>query len=79
MRLLSGALAAFVGLVLFASNALAEPRPLNEADEASYRSAFQDVRRGDFAAALDRASRVSDRLLLGQLQFEILFHRDYAA
>ncbi|WP_051257278.1 lytic transglycosylase domain-containing protein [Brevundimonas aveniformis] len=79
MRLLSGILAAFVGLALFASNAIAEPRPLNEADEASYRSAFQDVRRGEFASALDRASHLSDRLLLGQLQFEILFHRDYAA
>lgn len=79
MRSLSSIVAALVGFFLAVTAAHAQPRPLNEADEASYRSAFSDVRRGEFASALDRASRVSDRSLLGQLQFEILFHRDYVA
>jgi len=67
--------------VAFAAPAVAqaEPRPLSQADEASYRAAFSDVRRGEFTAALDRGARVSDRVLLGQLQFEILFHREYVA
>lgn len=79
MRSLCSAVAALAGLFLMATAAVAEPRPLSEADEAAYRSAFSDVRRGEFAAALDRAGRVSDHTLYGQLQFEILFHRDYVA
>lgn len=78
MRLLGG-LAAAIFIVLAGSAAQAQPRALSESDEASYRAAFLDVRRGEFAAALDRAGRVNDRVLYGQLQFEILFHRDYTA
>lgn len=72
-------LAAALAVLAFANAASAEPRPLNGADEAEYRSAFSDVRRGEFGSALERAARISDRSLLGQLQFEILFHRDYRA
>lgn len=79
MRILGGLACALVALTLLGGIARAQPRPLNEADEASYRAAFLDVRRGEFAAALDRVGRVSDRTLYGQLQFEILFHRDYTA
>ncbi|MBN8552837.1 MAG: lytic transglycosylase domain-containing protein [Caulobacterales bacterium] len=79
MRSLCSFLAALMALFLTSAPAVAEPRPLSESDEAAYRSAFSDVRRGDFAAALDRAGHVSDRSLFGQLQFEILFHRDYVA
>ena len=66
-------------LFAFASAARAEPRPLSENDEAIYRAAFQDVRQGNFAQAIDRARSATDPVLLGQLQFEILFHRDYSA
>lgn len=79
MRIFGGLACALLALTLLGGIARAQPRPLNEADEASYRAAFLDVRRGEFAAALDRAGRVSDRTLYGQLQFEILFHRDYTA
>lgn len=78
MRKLCGVVASCMAFAM-ASSALAEPRPLNSEDEATYRAAFGDVRRGDFGAALERAPRLSDRLLLGHLQFEILFHRDYRA
>ena len=79
MRFLGGLATVAAAFVLISAPARAEPRPLSESDEAAYRAAFLDVRRGDFAAALDRAGRVSDRSLYGQLQFEILFHRDYTA
>lgn len=79
MRIFGGLASVAAAFVLIGGSALAQPRPLSEADESSYRSAFQDIRRGDFSAALDRAARVSDRSLYGQLQFEILFHSDYVA
>lgn len=79
MRILGGLACVVAALTLFGGVAQAQPRPLSEADEASYRAAFLDVRRGEFSAALDRAGRVSDRALYGQLQFEILFHSDYTA
>lgn len=55
------------------------PRPLSDADREAYASAFLSVRRGDFTQALERVAGVRDRSLLGHLQFEILFHRDYPA
>ena len=83
MKAFSGPLGRLIlvmaSLVAFASAARAEPRPLSENDEAIYRAAFQDVRQGDFAEAINRARNASDPVLLGQLQFEILFHRDYTA
>lgn len=79
MRFLGGLATLVAALMVFGTVARAEPRPLSESDEAVYRAAFVDVRRGDYPAAIDRLSRVSDRALYGQVQFEILFHRDYTA
>lgn len=79
MRYVCGVLAAIASFVLVATGAAAEPRPLSESDEASYRAAFSDVRQGNFAQALNRTGYISDRSLMGQLQFEILFHREYVA
>lgn len=55
------------------------PRALSEQDQALYAAAFRAVRRGEFGEALSRASAISDTSLMGHLQFEILFHRDYRA
>lgn len=67
------------GLMALAAPTRAEPRPLSEADESIYRAAFQQVRQGRFAEGISRASNASDPALLGQLQFEVMFHRDYTA
>ena len=72
-------LTAALAMLCVATSAAAEPRPLSPSDEARYRSIFSDIRRGDFADALSEASRLSDRSLLGQVQFELLFHRSYHA
>ncbi|WP_296815252.1 lytic transglycosylase domain-containing protein [Brevundimonas sp.] len=83
MKAFSGPLGRLIlvlaSLLAFASTARAEPRPLSENDEAIYRAAFQDVRMGRFAEGINRARNASDPVLLGQLQFEVLFHRDYTA
>lgn len=55
------------------------PAPLSEHDQSLYAAAFRAVRRGEFGEALARVASVSDASLMGQLQFEILFHRDYRA
>ena len=79
MRRLSGLALLLAVLVVTPTAVWAQPRPLSASDESAYRSAFQDVRSGDFQDALEDLSRVSDRSLYGQVQFEILFHRDYTA
>lgn len=55
------------------------PAPLSEHDQSLYAAAFRAVRRGEFGEALARVASISDHSLMGQLQFEILFHRDYRA
>lgn len=70
---------ALFALLAMAAPLQAAPRPLTENDEAAYRAAFNDVRRGAFSEAIERMSYVTDRSLVGQVQFEILFHRDYTA
>ena len=70
---------ALLALLAFATAAHAQSGPLSESDAENYRSAFSNVRRGEFGQALDRLNSVSDRTLVGQLQFDILFHRDYTA
>lgn len=79
----TGLVAAALGLALaLAAPAPARaqaPAPLSEHDQSLYAAAFRAVRRGEFGEALSRVSSVADQSLMGQLQFEILFHRDYTA
>jgi hypothetical protein len=55
------------------------PTALSNADRLSYTSAFDALRRGDLDAARAAARQANDRVLLGQVEFERLFHPDYAA
>lgn len=52
---------------------------LSPADRLSYTTAFDALRRGDLEAARASARQAQDRVLLGQVEFERLFHADYAA
>ncbi|MDP3801272.1 lytic transglycosylase domain-containing protein [Brevundimonas sp.] len=52
---------------------------LSPADRLSYTSAFDALRRGDLDAARASARQANDRVLLGQVEFERLFHADYSA
>jgi soluble lytic murein transglycosylase-like protein len=55
------------------------PVALSPADRLSYTTAFDALRRGDLEAARASARRANDRVLLGQVEFERLFHPDYSA
>ncbi|HZV85131.1 MAG TPA: lytic transglycosylase domain-containing protein [Brevundimonas sp.] len=52
---------------------------LSPADRLSYTTAFDALRRGDLDAARDAARQAQDRVLLGQVEFERLFHADHTA
>jgi len=52
---------------------------LSPADRLSYTTAFDALRRGDLEAARASARQANDRILLGQVEFERLFHADYSA
>ncbi len=52
---------------------------LSSADRLSYTTAFDALRRGDLELARSSAAQVQDRILLGQVEFERLFHRDHTA
>lgn len=52
---------------------------LSAEDRLSYTSAFDALRRGDLETARAAARRANDRVLLGQVEFERLFHPGYAA
>ena len=52
---------------------------LSNADRLSYTSAFDALRRGDLEAARASARQAGDRVLLGQVEFERMFHPDYTA
>ena len=52
---------------------------LSNADRLSYTSAFDALRRGDLDAARASARQAGDRVLLGQVEFERLFHPAYTA
>ena len=49
---------------------------LSPADRLSYTTAFDALRRGDLDAARASARQANDRVLLGQVEFERLFHPD---
>lgn len=55
------------------------PTALSAADRLSYTTAFDALRRGDLDAARESARQANDRVLLGQVEFERLFHADYSA
>lgn len=52
---------------------------LSPADRLSYTTAFDALRRGDLEAARASAREAQDRILLGQVEFERLFHPNYTA
>lgn len=52
---------------------------LSAADRLSYTTAFDALRRGDLAAARASALEANDHVLLGQVEFERLFHADHTA
>lgn len=55
------------------------PTALSASDRLSYTNAFDALRRGDLDAARDAARQAQDRVLMGQVEFERMFHADYAA
>lgn len=55
------------------------PTALSSADRLSYTTAFDALRRGDLEAARIAARQAQDRVLLGQVEFERLFHPNYNA
>ncbi len=52
---------------------------LSAADRLTYTTAFDALRRGDLDAARASARQANDHVLLGQVEFERLFHADYTA
>ena len=55
------------------------PKALSSADRLSYTTAFDALRRGDLELARASARQANDRVLLGQVEFERLFHADHTA
>ena len=55
------------------------PVALSPADRLSYTTAFDALRRGDLELARTSARLANDRVLLGQVEFERLFHRSHTA
>jgi len=61
------------------SSGSTRPTALSSADRISYTTAFDALRRGDLDAARVSARQAQDRVLLGQVEFESLFHPDHVA
>ncbi|MET4684925.1 lytic transglycosylase domain-containing protein [Brevundimonas faecalis] len=61
------------------SNSLSTPTALSSEDRLSYTTAFDALRRGDLDMARDAARQAKDRVLLGQVEFERLFHPSHVA
>ena len=62
-----------------AARAMEAPTALSSADRINYTTAFDALRRGDLDAAHAAARAAHDRVLLGQVEFERMFHADYSA
>ncbi len=73
------ALCALAGAAQAGDDDRRAPSALSAADRLSYTTAFDALRRGDLDAARASARQANDRVLLGQVEFERLFHADYAA
>ncbi|PZO40110.1 MAG: transglycosylase [Alphaproteobacteria bacterium] len=55
------------------------PVALSPSDRLTYTTAFDALRRGDLELARSSARLANDRVLLGQVEFERLFHRSHTA
>ena len=73
------ALSALAGAVHAEEGDRRAPSTLSAADRLNYTTAFDALRRGDLDAARASARQANDRVLLGQVEFERLFHADYTA
>lgn len=62
-------------------SAVDDPSPLalSHEDRLTYTTAFDALRRGDLETARMTARRAQDRILLGQVEFERLFHANHVA
>ena len=76
---LAFALCAFTGVAHAEEKDRRAPSALSAADRLSYTTAFDALRRGDLEAARASARQANDRVLLGQVEFERLFHADHVA
>lgn len=65
--------------VATAAVAEASPTALSSEDRLSYTTAFDALRRGDLELARNSARQAKDRVLLGQVEFERLFHPSHVA
>ncbi|MBX7248256.1 MAG: lytic transglycosylase domain-containing protein [Caulobacteraceae bacterium] len=79
MRGLRGALGALIAVVIGVSAlgstpAHAEPRALSPWDAQLYAAAFDAVKKGDFATAEAKLAQVTDKCLVGMVEFDKLFH-----
>ena len=61
------------------ANASPSPTALSSEDRLSYTTAFDALRRGDLELARNSARQAKDRVLLGQVEFERLFHPSHVA
>ena len=73
------ALCALAGAVQAEEGDRRVPSTLSAADRLNYTTAFDALRRGDLEAARASARLANDHILLGQVEFERLFHPDYTA
>lgn len=55
------------------------PTALSSEDRLSYTTAFDALRRGDLELARNSARQAKDRVLLGQVEFERMFHPSHVA
>ncbi|GAW40491.1 Soluble lytic murein transglycosylase precursor [Brevundimonas sp. SH203] len=71
--------APYAGSTADSSAGSGRPVALSSADRISYTTAFDALKRGDIEAARASARQAQDRVLLGQVEFESLFHPDHVA
>ncbi|WP_370237365.1 lytic transglycosylase domain-containing protein [Brevundimonas sp.] len=77
-----GLVAALLAMLITAgltTAASAQPRVLSNSDRLSYTNAYDALRRGDLDTARASARQADDRVLLGQVEFERLFHPDHVS
>ena len=67
------------GVAYVANDSDRTPTALSSSDRLSYTTAFDALRRGDLELARSSARQAQDRVLLGQVEFERLFHPTHVA
>ncbi|HEY1073423.1 lytic transglycosylase domain-containing protein [Brevundimonas sp.] len=67
------------GTAYVANDSDRTPTALSSEDRLSYTTAFDALRRGDLELARNSARQARDRVLLGQVEFERLFHPTHVA